>query len=328
MSARERDHSDSLPSGPSVVLSFLVLAFILTPFFLLSCGKKGPPTLRSFKQPSSPVLQSVLHREDAIIIFWSFPRRKEKEIAGFEVLRSSDGEYRKIAEADKNVRSFADTNFSDNAPYQYMVIARTSSGIASPGSNVLRVRPVQLPRPPEDLSFTIKSDSVILSWKGTGGGSLYNIYRRFEGEKYGMARLNDMPLSENSFRDELFIDRTVFYTVRNLRDTGVWNEGRPSRELVVSARELVPSEPEGLSYFTTSDRVFLFWTAPEETWIRGFRIYRRMNEAGYSLIAETRIPTFIDADNPGTPRDYRITTLGPEKESPAAGITVDFSKDR
>lgn len=326
MRDREIESSDSRTSGLVYVFAFLILALILPACFLSSCGKKGPPTLRSFKSPPPPVLQRALHREDAILLLWSFPSGKETDIARFEVLRSSDGDFGKIAETGKTSRSFTDMGFIGNKLYQYMIVARTSDGSASPGSNVLTVRPVQPPQPPGDVSFTVGSEAVILSWIKTGSGPFYNVYRRFEGGEYGLSPLNDEPLSDNSFRDGLFIDRTVFYTVRSLRNSGVWNEGPPAGELAVNAREFVPSAPEELSSFTAADRVLLFWRGPEETWIRGFRIYRRMNEPEYRVIAETRIPSFIDTDSPGVPRNYRITALGPEKESPAAEISVDFVK--
>jgi hypothetical protein len=52
--------------------------------------------------------------------------------------------------------------------------------------------------------------------------------------------------------------------------------------------------------------VFLYWDLPEESWVTGFRIYRKKAGQDYQLIGETQIPVFVDKEPAVTERDYRI----------------------
>lgn len=71
-------------------------ALLLLPLLLLSCGKKGPPTLKSYDRPDKPSLLSAIHREDSIILTWDFPKSKEETISGFLLLKSSGAGFEKI----------------------------------------------------------------------------------------------------------------------------------------------------------------------------------------------------------------------------------------
>jgi len=141
----ERRASTHLTYGLNNLASLLVLLLALSALLLSSCGKKGPPTLGSFISTPTPVLQRALDKEDSIFAIRSSPAAREMNIAGFGVLRASDGAFRTIAEADRTARSYRDTDVETGNRYQYMVVAITSDGIPGTGYNILRVLPVQTP---------------------------------------------------------------------------------------------------------------------------------------------------------------------------------------
>ena len=44
---------------------------------LVSCGKKGPPTLKAYEKPSAPAAVKAVHRENRILLSWSYTSKKK-----------------------------------------------------------------------------------------------------------------------------------------------------------------------------------------------------------------------------------------------------------
>jgi hypothetical protein len=66
--------------------------------------------------------------------------------------------------------------------------------------------------------------------------------------------------------------------------------------------------------------VFLYWDEPDESWVTGFRIYRKTEGKDYLMIGETQTPGFTDMEPALTIRDYRLHAVGPVKEGPGIEI--------
>jgi hypothetical protein len=297
---------------------FIVL--LLIPLLLLSCGKKGAPTLKSYEKPEKPSLLSAIHREDSIILTWDFPRNKEETITGFVLLKSSGEGFERTSRLGAAERSFNDTDFQDGKMYRYKIVSESLKGVISNESNIVAISPLNTPGPPVDLSFHVADDSLVLGWKSSGEGVLYNVYRSIEKGVYGLAPVNQAPLSEDTFKDIFYMDRKVYYIVRSLINTETRDEGPASEEIAVDPFEFVPPAPREVGYFAAPDRVFLFWKAADERWVTGYRVYRKIGDQEYTLIGETQIPAFLDSEEPLSKRDYRITSLGLKKEGTGTEI--------
>jgi predicted small lipoprotein YifL len=297
-------------------LAVLLLVFVL--FGISSCGKKGVLTLASREKPPAPSHLAARHREGVITLSWDFPAEKERELAGFIILRAVEGGVERIASPDSGSRSYGDTDFKEGTGYRYEVLARNLAGILSDASNVAALTPSPGPVPPREITSHIVDDSVLLSWEKAGDKILYNVYRAFSKGSYGPAPLNTSPLRDNTFHDALFIDRPVYYTIRSLSED--LDEGPPSAECALDPGRLVPPAPQDVRCFALPDRTYLYWKGPQAAWVTGFRIYRKIGSGEYTLIGETQIPSFVDMYNPSPKRDYRVTALGPSKEGPAAEI--------
>jgi hypothetical protein len=300
-------------------LFFLFL--VLSSFSLLvSCGKKGVPTLKSYEQPDSPLKLSAIHRENKIILQWDFPKEKEASIAEFIIMKATGKEFVKISHIDGTKRSYTDSDFKTGSTYSYYIISQSPKGVYSKESNIIEVSPMNTPAPPGKLSFKVEDNSSVISWEKTGNDVLYNIYKRDEKSAYGLKPINKSPLSDNSFQDPFDINKTTYYTVRGLSKSEVRDEGPQSEELVINPSEFIPSIPKDFKYFISVDSVYLLWRESDETWITGYKIYRKIEGQDYVLIGRTQIPTFLDKEQAITKRDYRISAVGPVKEGPAAEI--------
>ncbi|MHB8881831.1 MAG: hypothetical protein ACYC69_10045 [Thermodesulfovibrionales bacterium] len=301
----------------AMLLIMLCLAVVV---MVAGCGKKGPPTLRSLEKPAAPSALTAVHRGHEMTLFWNYPRDKEIAIHNFILLRASGQEFRKIAEPSRESRSFPDRDYSPGQAYHYKIAAQNHKGVFSSDSDILTVTPGHVPVPPAHLVFRVGSGSLQLEWKGPAGGVLYNVYKSREKGAYGLQPVNKTPLHSPTFDDELDLGKTVYYTVRSLTDSSIRDESLPSPEIAVDPHGFMPSPPQGLRAVLSPERTYLFWNEPPETWVTGYRIYKRLQGKDYLLIAETQIPAFIDHDL-AQKRDYRIHAVGPFSEGVGAELT-------
>ncbi len=303
---------------------FFAIFLIVNTVVLLSCGKKGPPTLASFEKPSPPSLLAVFQRENSLLLSWGYPTAREATISGFIVLRKSESNFEKIARVESNIRTFVDSDVINGVTYSYKVVTQNQRGLLSSDSNDVVATVETPPPPPQVISWSISGDSLLLSWEKSGDNMMYNVYKAIEKGAYGPTPVNKVPVSETAFRDVLSLSHPVYYTVRSLIKEGQLREGPASREITVNPSDLVPPAPQEVRFFAASDRIYLYWKEPDAAWITGFRIYRRLEGGQYQLIAETQIPSFLDRDTPTVRRDYRISAVGPSLEGPAAEVKDVF----
>src|SRR3989304_9471614 len=67
----------------SSLLPFLLIFCLL----IISCGKKGGPTLKLYEKPDAPSGLRAIHRESEILLFWDFPAGEELTIKGFQLMK-------------------------------------------------------------------------------------------------------------------------------------------------------------------------------------------------------------------------------------------------
>lgn len=301
-------------------LKFLISFFLFLSFcFFVSCGKKGPPTLKAYEKPEKPTGLTAVHREERIILSWSYPNNLRHTLKGFQVLRSESDGFEKIAFIKNDQSLFIDTTFKLNVTYQYKVIAQNLKDVLSADSNIITVITRVLPSPPENIRFTITSDSIELHWSSSGEGICYNIYKTTEKDKYADTPLNRAPVCMTSFRDTFLLpDRTVYYKIRALLNTIIRDEGYASAELEITPSHFIPLAPSDLRVVKGDDKVYLLWKENTETWIKGYRIYRkREGEKEFTIIGEVTTPTFTDTAKINKKVWYMIRALGPLRESDA-----------
>lgn len=306
--------------GPA---GLIVLCCALAVMPLTACGKKSPPTLKSYERPAAPAVTGAAYREDAVIVSWRYPEDLRSGLSGFRVIRSGETGEEAIGSVPPDRSSFTDRSFKVGSDAAYMVIAEDLRGVTSMESNRVILRPLPLPPPPEKISFSIGANSLVLSWDSAGRDVCYNIYRTLEMGRYSDPPLNRMPLCETGFVERhLTPDQTVYYTVRPVKRTGeTTGEGFASREVEVTPSLFFPPPPADLRVARTEERIFLVWQESPAVWVRGYRVYRKAEgEPAFRVIGESRVPSFTDPYITGGYVQYLIRALGPVRESePLAG---------
>jgi fibronectin type 3 domain-containing protein len=308
-------------SGILAVYSLLFAACLM----LVSCGKKTAPTLKAYEKPSAPAAVKAIHREDKIILSWSYTSKKEN-LKEFYILRAEDSSFQKIAPVTKEESSYTDVNFKTGILYKYKVVAGSLKNILSDDSNIIIIKPEAVPPAPKNISFKVGNDALNVSWDSAGENVLYNIYRTAEKGKYGINPINKEPLTASKYSGTLETDRPVYYTIRSLLNKEFRSEGQASAEITVDPSTFIPSKPEGFQTVVADDRVVISWKENPEMWVIKYRVYGKENEKdGFKLIKESVTPAFTLREKTGTKHTYRVTAVGPLKESePSEMIVVEF----
>ena len=309
------------------LISVALFLLLCCTVFLTACGKKAPPQLRVFEKPASPENLYIMQKERKLILTWSYPEKREIEIKGFHILRSpgkkeSIKDFEKIGflEINSPLRPFTfyDMDFKPDTAYKYRIVAESMKGVMSEASEASATPSCLFP-PPEDIRFMIKNDFIELLWKDQQNRPCYNIYKSYEAIKETERSYNKGPVCGNSFRDDrISPDRTVYYRISRVVKTDIVNEGPLSKEIIIRPEDFIPSSPSDLRIAQGEGKVYLLWKEPPEVWVRGYRVYRKIEgERDFSFAGSSLTPSFIDTNIDGAEGkriSYMIKAVGPVSE--------------
>jgi hypothetical protein len=261
-----------------------------------------------YEKPPTPASLTAVHREGAVMLAWDYSRSKLPYVREFQIMRS-----------DKMVASVEDPGYMDTAigvgtSYEYTVFAVSTSGIASDPSNSVKVDVQAVPSAPTALAAEIVNEGVRLNWSHTREDVLFNVYRSPERALSPNLPANRDPLSVNSYTDVPYADRPGYYTVRALIGGPARHEGPPSEVVEVRPESFVPSAPLDVRATVAGDKVLIAWKSNPEAWVRTYSVYRSADNASYSLIGESRNPSFIDSEGLKGHLYYRVKAMGPSVE--------------
>lgn len=293
------------------------LTLVLFLFFALSCGRKSPPTLKAYEKPEAPAGLSAVHIEDRIMLSWSYQDGLKRLLKGFHVLRSNNGAFKKIAFVANDKTIYADHDFIVGDTYGYKIVAESLKGVSSDGSNVITVPVKAAPSPPDDIRFRIEPDFILMSWKSSGEGICYNIYRTFEKGRHDETPVNKDRVCAPTFKDtELFPERTVYYSIRALLNTDIKDEGYASGGLEIKPSDFALSTPADLRITPADAATYLVWEANPEPWVKGYRVFIKIEgEEEFRYLGEARVPAFIDSHKRNKKLFYMIKAFGSFTES-------------
>jgi hypothetical protein len=303
--------------------AFYKTAFIFL-LVLLSCGKKGEPTLATFVKPAPVRSITALHRENSILLSWSYSVSSDSPelIKGFYIEKAvgsgdnNPGAFENIVFLPGTANHYIDTDFVAGRAYFYKIRVYSVRNVISDQSPVIKVFPAALPPPPAGLSYEVKNDAVEIKWKEAREKVKYNIYKSYKQNVFSGPPLNKAALGGSLFRDRVETGPASYYVVRSLLDTDIKDEGFASEVLEVDPGTFVPSKPSVLKYAYARKGIVLMWNENPEKWVKRYRVYRkRAAESGFSVIGEAVTPTFKDNDALTSRTFYCITALGPSSES-------------
>jgi len=207
--------------------------------------------------------------------------------------------------------------------------------------NPVCVTPVPIPGPPADLSFQLGQEYVRIRWQAPTAnedGSLppriagYNLYRSEDPRKFPPAPLNKELIQAPEFEDREFqFDKTYYYAVSVVGSReNPYAESLPSAPLFVPTKDTFPpGAPQNLQAVYENRIALLFWTAPPERDVAGYKIYRGESGETESRLLNgelQKIPSFRDEQTAaGKKYEYRVTAVDLYgNESPPATTILEI----
>lgn len=299
--------------------------FIIFCFMSISCGKKGAPTLRAYEKPDAPAELKAIHRENSIVLLWSHP--KKDILKEFIVMKSSGSDFGRLISVSKDKNSYPDAEFKIENVYKYKIIAKTVKGVLSDDSEIIEVRPLAVSPAPKNLSFRIGNSNLKISWDDAGKELYYNIYKSYEKGKYSIINpLNSVPVSSTTFTDNIDTAQIVYYTVRTALNNDARDEGPASDEIEINPADFKPSKPAEIKTLKSENKIIILWKENPETWVAKYNIYKKTLDNGqFRLIGESLTPVFTDKEKMSPKQFYRVTAVGPVKESdPSETVIAEF----
>lgn len=140
-------------------------------------------TLSSLSAPAS--LVATVQSSTKVLLNWVDTTTTE---AGFKVYRAKAGEaFSLLGTSPANTPTYTNGSALPGTTYEYRVVAYTSSGAASPPSNVVTVTTPALPTSPESLTATANSPTqVTLTWADRSNDEThFKVDRSTNGGSYG-----------------------------------------------------------------------------------------------------------------------------------------------
>ncbi len=301
----------------------------MMPVLIIGCGKKSPPTLKAYEIPKQVQQLQAERLEDEVLLSWDYPSPDIKRIKGFILTKTHRGKEEHIS-LGSDIKKFKDLSIKEGETYEYRIRAVNSKDIPGPYSERLVVKVCPMPEPPEELTYRVHRDSVEIIW---GSAEIrrtvvnkcqepirYNLYRTQGFGALNLSPLNDKPIESNSIRVPVDLhkgepNKKAYFSIRPTIRQGITHTGRASKVIAVSPEDFVPSSPLFIDTTINNGRVYLNWQEAPETWVRGYRVYRRDAEGNFVVVGETQTPFFTEHIGKVQMVHYRVTSLGPSRES-------------
>lgn len=335
----------------------MMALLLLLPLFW-GCGVKTNPVppQQVVPRPISDLRYSL--NEKGLVLQWSYPDRtmgggKLGEVVSFEVFRAVVAEdsycptcpvpYGEpllvpggiLPDKGRREASYESSLLRPGHRYFFKVRSRTGWWSASPDSNVVSFVWQIPPQAPEGLSAEARDGAVVLRWQPVAvlidgspapAGIAYQVSRSRGGS--GFEAVGD-PVTALEYSDSgLENGKKYFYRVQAiLGQEGSTVSGGSTAELAVTPVDRTPpAMPRQVTAVRVAEGVRVFWQAPSDNDLAGYRIYRRAEgEARATLVGEVNVPytLFVDARVParGDEWAYAVTAVDgaqPANESKAS----------
>jgi uncharacterized protein len=311
------------------VLKRKIIPFILSLILgiaLWGCGKKGPPVALESVVPEPVKDLRGFVKDDGLFLTWSFPSSnmdgtRLRDLQGFKVFRQSrplgssscpdcpvklepvediDLKYPRGARLEGQRVWWQDYTIQLQNEYTYVVVAYNQYKTPSLDSNRVKLSWDQAPAAVQKVDIKSEDRSLEISWdfapRLRNGEPLrdlagFNIYRRREGEAFGVYPLNPERIPQSPYRDGPLANGEKYeYVVRAVRNfNGTFIEGASSPTVLgVPQKRTPPSAPTGLVGVTRNEEgkrgVELRWNINPEPDVAGYDLYRR--EKGSDIVAK------------------------------------------
>ncbi|MCD6049162.1 MAG: hypothetical protein K0Q55_565 [Verrucomicrobia bacterium] len=219
--------------------------------------------------PAPPVDLAARVADRTVILEWA----AAKGAVSYQIKRADkSGDPFKIIATVTNGTRFQDGGVENDITYRYVVVALSSSGLATP-SGELRATPCPLPKAPLGMAATAGDEHIRLSWRKVPEAVAYHVLRS---DTAGGPYQTRTTLEEKThFEDEKVINgRAYYYVIESLNAAGT----SPQSHEVWAVPMPVPQIPMGIRVEAQEQQVLISWAASSHA--TGYNIQRSLTSGG------------------------------------------------
>lgn len=354
----------------SVHRHFFLLSLLVITCFLAGCGNVGDP-LPPLIQIPVPVSDLAAYQFGKLIkLSWTLPKLNTDGSAATTLVRvevfrlSADSSQNAAPDKALFVRSalkwkvFQEHDFDNHreggkivltdtlldtesgkvfgTTFSYAVKAINRKKQDAGISNIVSVKVLPAPNPPEGLRATFAEHFIELSWEPPTLNAdnspikdtiQFNVYRTSNPKIPGGDRLTQAPTSVSSFRDESTeLGKSYSYVVRAMLETATGSiESFDSKKLEVINPDVYPPRPPSeVTAISSGEFISLVWLPNSEPDLAGYFVYRSGQDRDFKRLNETPIVTASTIDKTaekGQTYFYRIKAVDSQ------GNVSDFSEE-
>lgn len=256
------------PAGPAAVLLAVIAA---------ACGKVGDPKPPINRSPLAANGIGAGQRGYVVTLSWTNPARYVDnngitDLAWVRILRNGTQIAREKAQAPGQPQSYPIDVTSDlDAELTFAVQTETTRGRLSPISEVVKIRPKEIPGSPRSLGPRVDLDRIMLDWLPPE--------RKPELAEIFLVHRSDRPaavsVTTNHYEDEDYEPGKKYdYTITAARAGDPVVPGLGVIISVVATDMKPPAVPTGLVVEPSGAGVFLSWDANKERDFKEYRVFR------------------------------------------------------
>lgn len=225
--------------------------------------------------PDSPINLRAKVADRAVQLEWD----AAKGAASYQIKRADkpNEAYKVIATVTNGTR-FQDGGVENDVVYRYVVVALSSSGLAT-SSGELRATPCPLPKAPLGMAATAGDENVRLNWRKVPEAVAYRILRAdISGGPYQALTTIE---EKTHFDDEKVRNgQAYYYVIESLNAAGI----SPQSHEVWAVPMPVPQVPAGIRVEVQDGQVLISWAASSHA--TGYNIQRSLAPGGpYTPVA-------------------------------------------
>ncbi|MBL6446566.1 hypothetical protein JMN32_09610 [Fulvivirga sp. 29W222] len=202
---------------------------------------------------------------------------KEIKLNGRPIVLSENED----ANAPQSGIMYRDDSLRQGVIYKYQIAGTDFFGGETQRSETVEVQveDVTPPKAPVNLLRKVDTLNIQVSWDIVPEEDLagFNVYRSVLSDgPYDLVNSNLLAHSDTVFFDQVAYPGNYYYTVASVDYAG--NEGVSSPVYVEVQDVIPPASPEGVTIKSDTGKFVLSWAANEEPDLRGYLIFRTVNE--------------------------------------------------
>jgi hypothetical protein len=260
-------------------VKLVVPAVVLLVAISAACGKVGDPKPPIHRSPLAASSVSTGQSGYVVTLSWTNPARYVDNVNGItdlayvRILKNGVQIAREKAQPAGQPQSYT-VNVKDDLDKEltFSVQVETTRGRVSPLSDVVRVRPKEVPGSPRSVSATVDEDRITLAWSPPEQKpELAEVYLVQRSDRPGI-----LSVATNHYVDEDYEPGKKYdYTITAARSGNPAVPGASVTTPVTARDENPPAAPTGLVVEPAPNGgVFLSWDANKERDFKEYLIYR------------------------------------------------------